>query len=198
MILSAFLAARYAQGSPLSLAASLVFEQSYGPVEGDSASLAELCALLSALADAPIRQDRAVTGSVDQHGRVQAVGGVNEKIEGFFDLCQARGLSGTQGVLIPRSNVQHLMLRDDVVAAAEAGRFHVWPVDDIDTALALLTDTPAGPPDARGVMPADSLNQRITRRLIDLSSKRQHWGVGGAKTGATRSGDRGHRRGSGG
>jgi predicted ATP-dependent protease len=182
MILSSFLAARYAQGMPLSLAASLVFEQSYGPVEGDSASLAELCALLSALAGVPVRQDRAVTGSVDQHGRVQAVGGVNEKIEGFFDLCRARGLSGSQGVLIPRANVQHLMLRDDVVAAAEAGRFHVWPVDDVDTALSLLTDTPAGPPDSRGVMPEGSLNQRVTQRLLELSERRQRWAAGSARS----------------
>ena len=182
MILSAFLAARYAQGTPLSLAASLVFEQSYGPVEGDSASLAELCALLSALAGVPVRQDRAVTGSVDQHGRVQAVGGVNEKIEGFFELCRARGLSGTQGVLIPHANVQHLMLRDEVVAAAEAGRFHVWPVDDVDAALALLTGTRAGTPDARGVMPEGSINQRVTQRLLDLSQRRQRWAAPGAKT----------------
>ena len=151
-------------------------------MEGDSASLAELCALLSALAGVPVRQDRAVTGSVDQHGRVQAVGGVNEKIEGFFELCRARGLSGTQGVLIPHANVQHLMLRDEVVAAAEAGRFHVWPVDDVDAALALLTGTRAGTPDARGVMPEGSINQRVTQRLLDLSQRRQRWAAPGAKT----------------
>jgi len=122
MILSSFLGARYAHSVPLSLAASLVFEQSYGPVEGDSASLAELCALLSVLSGVPILQSLAVTGSVNQHGRVQAVGGVNEKIEGFFDVCAARGLTGAQGVVIPAGNVKHLMLREDVVAAAREGR----------------------------------------------------------------------------
>ncbi len=125
LILSGFLAGRYALDTPMSLFASLVFEQSYGGVEGDSASSAELYALLSALAEVPLRQDLAVTGSVNQHGEVQAIGGVNEKIEGFFDICAARGLTGTQGVLIPQANVQHLMLREDVVEACAAGRFAV-------------------------------------------------------------------------
>ena len=120
MILWGFLAGRYAQDVPLSLAATLVFEQSYGGVDGDSASSAELYALLSALAEVPIRQSLAVTGSVNQRGEVQAIGGVNEKIEGFFDVCAARGLDGQQGVLIPQSNVQHLMLREDVVEAVHA------------------------------------------------------------------------------
>ena len=123
LILSGFLAGRYALDTPMSLFASLVFEQSYGGVEGDSASSAELYALLSALAEFPIRQDLAVTGSVNQHGQVQAIGGVNEKIEGFFDICQKRGLTGTQGVLIPSANVQHLMLRRDVIEACSAGKF---------------------------------------------------------------------------
>ena len=123
LILSGFLAGRYALDTPMSLYASLVFEQSYGGVEGDSASSAELYALLSALAESPLRQDLAVTGSVNQHGVVQAIGGVNEKIEGFFDICAARGLTGTQGVLIPAANAQHLMLRADVVEACAAGRF---------------------------------------------------------------------------
>ena len=128
LILSGFIAGRYALDTPMSLFASLVFEQSYGGVEGDSASSAELYALLSALADVPLRQDLAVTGSVNQHGEVQAIGGVNEKIEGFFDICRARGLTGTQGVLIPQSNVQHLMLRHDVIDACAAGRFAVYPI----------------------------------------------------------------------
>ena len=146
LILGGFLAGRYALDAPMSLHASLVFEQSYGGVEGDSASLAEACALLSALADAPLRQDLAVTGSINQHGEVQAIGGVNEKIEGFFDLCTARGLSGTQGVLIPAANAQHLMLRADVVEACAAGRFSVSTVASVDDALQALTGTAASPP----------------------------------------------------
>ncbi len=144
LILSGFLGQRFASERPLSLAASLVFEQSYSGVEGDSASCAELVALLSALAELPVRQGRAITGSVNQHGQVQPIGGVNEKIEGFFDVCRVRGLTGDQGVLIPASNVKHLMLREDVVEAAEPGRFQVWPVATVDEALELLTGVPAG------------------------------------------------------
>lgn len=173
LILSSFLATRYASNLPLSLSATLTFEQTYGEVEGDSASMAELCALLSALAGLPIRQSLAVTGSVDQHGRMQAIGGVNEKIEGFFDICQARGLTGEQGVLIPQSNVKHLMLRRDVVEACADGRFHVWPVADVDEAIELLTGTPAGAPDEQGVVPEGSVNYRVAARLIEFSSLRQ-------------------------
>jgi len=169
LILSSFLAGRYARNQPLSLSASLVFEQSYGHVDGDSASLAETCALLSDLAGAPIRQSLAVTGSINQLGQVQAIGGVNEKIEGFFDTCAARGLTGEQGVLIPSSNVQHLMLRHDVVAAVAAGRFHVWAVDSVDQAASLLTGLSAGEPDAQGEYPAGSLNQRVMARLKELT-----------------------------
>jgi len=179
MILSAFLAARYAQDLPLSLSASLVFEQSYGPVEGDSASLAELCALLSALAGVPIKQSLAVTGSVNQHGRVQPIGAVNEKVEGFFDICRARGLTGDQGVLIPSGNVKHLMLRDDVVAAAAAGQFHVFAVEDVDEAIELLTGIPAGVADAAGVMPRGTVNFRVEARLAELSAMRRDYGVNG-------------------
>jgi len=132
LILSGFLAARYAPDHPLSLSASLVFEQSYGAVEGDSASSAELYALLSALSGVPIRQTFAVTGSVNQYGVVQGIGGVNEKIEGFFDLCKARGELEGQGVIIPASNVRHLMLCQEVVDAAQAGIFHVYAVETID------------------------------------------------------------------
>jgi len=173
LILSSFLATRYAVNLPLSLSATLTFEQTYGEVEGDSASMAELCALLSALAGLPIKQSLAVTGSVDQHGRMQAIGGVNEKIEGFFDICHARGLTGEQGVLIPQSNVKHLMLRADVVEACAAGRFHVWPVGGVDEAIELLTATPAGVPDERGVVPEGSVNYRVATRLIEFSSLRQ-------------------------
>jgi len=176
-ILSAFLAARFARHQPLSLAASLVFEQSYSPVEGDSASLGELCALLSALADVPIRQALAVTGSVNQFGEVQAIGGVNEKIEGFFDLCNARGLTGEQGVIIPQANVRHLMLRQDVLDAAAHGQFHVHAVRTVDEAMSALTGMPAGAPDSKGVIPPGTLNHRVATALARMSSIR-HGGDG--------------------
>jgi predicted ATP-dependent protease len=165
LILSGFLAGRYALDTPMSLFASLVFEQSYGVVEGDSASSAELYTLLSALADVPLRQDLAVTGSVNQHGEIQAIGGVNEKIEGFFDICEKRGLTGTQGVLIPQANVQHLMLRKDVIDACAAGRFAVYPIATINEGIALLTGIAAGERGADGAYPPDSVNRRIENRL---------------------------------
>lgn len=173
LILSGFLGARYAADRPLSLSASLVFEQSYGGVEGDSASLAELYALLSALAEVPVKQSLGVTGSVNQRGEVQAIGGVNEKIEGFFDLCKARGLTGEQGVLIPASNVQHLMLRHDVVEAVEAGKFHVYPVETIDQGMEVLTGVEAGDRDGEGNFPEGSINHRVEARLIELAEKRK-------------------------
>jgi predicted ATP-dependent protease len=175
LILQGFLGARYARDKPLALAASLVFEQSYGGVDGDSASAAELYALLSALAEVPIAQGRAVTGSVDQHGRIQAIGAVNEKIEGFFDVCAARGLTGDQGVLIPEANRPHLMLRDDVVAAAAAGRFHVWPVTTVDQGMTLLTGLDAGTRRRDGRFPARSLNGRVDARLSDLADAARHF-----------------------
>jgi lon-related putative ATP-dependent protease len=173
LILSSFLASRYAAEQPLSLAASLVFEQTYGQVEGDSASVAELCALLSSLANAPIRQSLAVTGSVDQFGRVQAIGAVNEKIEGYFDICSRRGLTGQQGVLIPAANVAHLMLHRDVVDAAAAGQFHIYAVETVDEALELLTGIAVGAPDAEGKLPEGSLNQRVAQRLEHLAELRR-------------------------
>ncbi|THF67465.1 ATP-dependent protease [Pseudothauera nasutitermitis] len=181
LILTAFLASRYARHQPLSLSASLVFEQSYAPVEGDSASLAELCALLSALADVPIRQSLAITGSVNQFGGVQAIGGVNEKIEGFFDLCAARGLTGEQGVVIPTACVRHLMLRDDVVDAVAAGRFAVHAVDSVDQAMEVLTGLPAGVADAKGILPRDTLNWRVAAALADMTAARHGWDDGSAR-----------------
>jgi len=169
LILSSFLAARYARNQPLALSASLVFEQSYGFIEGDSASLAELSALLSNLADVPIRQSLAITGSVNQLGQSQVIGSVNEKIEGFFDICAARGLTGEQGVLIPAANVKHLMLRHDVVAAAEAGQFRIFPVETVDQAIAILTGLPAGEADASGSYPEGSVNYRVAARLAELA-----------------------------
>jgi predicted ATP-dependent protease len=175
LILSGFLAGRYALDTTMSLFASLVFEQSYSGVEGDSASSAELYALLSALAESPLRQDLAVTGSVNQHGEVQAIGGVNEKIEGFFDLCKARGLSGTQGVLIPQSNVQHLMLRRDVVEACAAGRFAVYPIVTIDEGISLLTGVEAGVRSDDGRYPAGSINRLVEDRLRAFAEVRRRF-----------------------
>jgi lon-related putative ATP-dependent protease len=171
LILSGFLGGRFGANRPLSLNASLVFEQSYGGVDGDSASAAELFALLSVLAEAPIKQSFAVTGSVDQRGQIQAIGGVNEKIEGFFDSCRITGFTGRQGVIIPASNVRHLMLRRDVVAAAEEGRFAIFPMDTVDQGIELLTGIPAGQPDAGGNYPEGTLNHRIAARLDAFAAK---------------------------
>ena len=186
LILSGFIAGRYAANKPLSLAASLVFEQSYGGVEGDSASSAELYALLSALADAPLKQSLAVTGSVNQHGAVQAIGGVNEKIEGFFDICRSRGLTGEQGVLIPAANVKNLMLRHDVVEAAAAGKFHIYPVDTVDQGIEILTGVPAGARDASGQFPAGTINHRVERRLVEFADRARAPGAPAAPRGARR------------
>ncbi len=177
LILSGYLAGRYALDAPMSLFASLVFEQSYGGIDGDSASSAELYALLSALAEAPLRQDLAVTGSVNQHGEVQAIGGVNEKIEGFFDICRARGLTGTQGVLIPQANVQHLMVRRDVIEACAAGRFSIYPITRISEGIALLTGTPAGERGDGGLYPAGSINRRAEDRLRAFADVRKSFGA---------------------
>lgn len=170
LILSSFLSARYARAQPFSVSASLVFEQSYGTVEGDSASLAELCAIISSLAELPINQALAVTGSVNQHGRVQPIGGVNEKIEGFFDVCQAIGLTGTQGVIIPSANLKNLMLRQTVVDAARAGGFRVYAVDTVDDALELLTGIPAGERTEAGEFPETSVNGRVENRLKEFAA----------------------------
>ncbi len=175
LILSNYLASHYAPDHPLSLSASLVFEQSYGPVEGDSASTAELCALLSALAEIPIKQNIAITGSVNQFGLTQAIGGVNQKIEGFFDLCQARGLNGNQAVIIPSANVQHLMLRTRVIDAVADGKFYIYESSCIDECMELLTGVEAGQRDDKGNFPEGSLNQRIKARLIEFANKRQQF-----------------------
>jgi len=173
LILSGYLGQRYAPETPLSLSASLVFEQSYSGVEGDSASLAELYALLSAIAGVPLRQDLAITGSVNQHGGVQAIGGVNEKIEAFFDLCRARTLSGRQGVMIPRSNIIHLMLRSDVVDAVRNGQFHVYAIDSVDAGLEVLSGLAAGEANSAGEFSEGSFNERVRKRLAALAESRQ-------------------------
>ncbi len=165
LILQGFLAGHFLPRAKLSLSASLVFEQSYGGVDGDSASSTELYALLSALSELPLRQDLAITGSVNQKGEVQAIGGVNEKIEGFFDICAARGLTGKQGVMIPKANVVHLMLRDDVVAAAANAQFHIYPIATIADGIALLTGVAAGARDEEGVYPEESVFGLVEARL---------------------------------
>jgi lon-related putative ATP-dependent protease len=176
LILSGFMGERYATDTPLALSASLVFEQSYAGIEGDSASSAELYALLSAIAGVPIKQSLAVTGSVNQHGQVQAIGGVNQKIEGFFDVCKAQGLTGDQGVLIPASNVQHLMLRRDVVDAVREGLFHVYSVDSIDRGMEILTGVPSGEKDEEGNYPRDSINYLVARRLEKMAERSKRFG----------------------
>lgn len=177
LILAGYLSSTYALDVPMSLHASLVFEQSYGGVDGDSASSAELYALLSALSGVPIRQGLAVTGSVNQMGDVQAIGGVNEKIEGFFDTCKARGLTGTQGVLIPASNVDHLMLRPDVVDAAKDRKFRVIPVKTIDAGIAILTGRVAGRRGRDGQFPPDTINALVEQKLRSFAATRKLFAV---------------------
>jgi predicted ATP-dependent protease len=176
LILSGYLSAMFGQEMPLSLSASLVFEQSYGGVDGDSASSTELYALLSAIAEVPIKQSLAVTGSVNQYGEVQAIGGVNEKIEGFYDVCNSRGLTGDQGVLIPRSNTKHLVLRPDVVQAVADGRFYVYPVARIDEGIELLTGMPAGIRGADGAFPEGTVFRKVADRLRAMAETRQKFG----------------------
>jgi predicted ATP-dependent protease len=169
MILSGYLAAKYTQDKPLNLSARLVFEQSYSDVEGDSASSTELYAILSALSGLPIKQGIAVTGSINQKGEVQAIGGVNEKIEGFFEVCQMSGLNGEHGVIIPESNVTNLMLKEEVVEAVEKGKFHVWAVKTIDEGIEILTGVPAGQWQEDGSFEEGSVNDRVDKRLKEMA-----------------------------
>lgn len=169
LIISGFLGGRYGCDQTLSLSASLTFEQSYEEVEGDSASAAELFALLSAIAAIPLRQDRAVTGSINQYGQVQAIGGVNQKIEGFFATCKAKGLTGEQGILIPRANLPNLMLREDVIEAVKSKQFHVWAFSNIDEGLELLTDQTAGVRQEDGSYPKGTFNYAVTTRLAEFA-----------------------------
>jgi predicted ATP-dependent protease len=172
LILSGYITATFGTDIPLSLSASLVFEQSYGGVDGDSASSAELYVLLSAISGIPIKQSFAVTGSVNQHGEVQAIGGVNEKIEGFFDICKSRGLTGEQGVLIPKSNVKHLVLRPDVVAAVAEKRFYIYPVERIEQGIELLTGMPAGERGKDGKFPEGTIFRKVADRLGEMAEAR--------------------------
>ncbi|MDD5189490.1 MAG: hypothetical protein PHE50_00425, partial [Dehalococcoidales bacterium] len=161
---------------PLSLSARLVFEQSYDEVDGDSASSTELYVLLSRLAEAPIKQGIAVTGSVNQKGEVQAIGGVNEKIEGFFEICRYKGLNGQQGVIIPASNVMHLMLKDEVVKSIKTGKFHIYPVNTIDEGIEILTGQKAGKRLKSGNFEPKSINDSVQKRLISMSNKMRNYG----------------------
>jgi len=181
MILNGYVTEKYVRDIPLSLSARLVFEQSYEEVEGDSASSTELYAILSRLADVPLKQYIAVTGSVNQKGEVQAIGGLNEKVEGFFEVCKAKGLNGKQGVLIPASNVRNLMLKEEVAEAVKAGKFHIYPVNTIDEGLEVLTGLKAGQPLEDGSYETDSINDRVHKRLIALAEKLRDFGKGGEK-----------------
>ncbi|VVM04731.1 hypothetical protein MAMC_00196 [Methylacidimicrobium cyclopophantes] len=181
LILSGFLAGRYVPEEPLSLAATLVFEQSYGIVEGDSASCAELCALLSTLAEAPIRQSLAITGSINQKGQVQAIGGVNEKVESFFEICRARTLTGRQGVIVPAANVDHLVLRRELLEMVDQGLFHLYAVRTVDEAMELLTGLPAGERGPDGRYPEESLNGRVERKLLEFARRARSLSAGGEK-----------------
>ncbi len=165
LTLTGYFGGQYGASGPLSMEASLSFEQLYNDIEGDSASCAELYALISAVGEIPLRQDLAVTGAVDQCGHVMAIGGVNEKIEGFFEVCKARGLTGTQGVIIPKANVKSLMLDDTVVDAVRGGMFHIYAVSSVDEGITLLTGLPAGARDHSGRFPEDSVHGRVARRL---------------------------------
>jgi len=180
LTLIGYLGGRYAQNRPLTLSASITFEQLYSGVDGDSASSAELYALLSALAGLPIDQGIAVTGSINQYGQIQPIGGVNEKIEGFFAACKALGMTGRQGVVIPVQNVENLMLKDEVVEAVRDGRFHIWAISTVDEGLALLTGVPAGEPDEQGQYPPDTVHGRVHARLEELAQGLKAFGVRGA------------------
>jgi len=178
LILSGYLRGKYAQDKPLSMSASLCFEQSYSGIDGDSASSTELYAILSSLANLPLRQDIAVTGSVNQKGEIQPIGGVNEKIEGFFDICKAKGLTGTQGVIIPELNVPDLMLRDDIVKAVAEGKFHIYPVKTVDEGIEILTGVKAGKKKKDGTYEEETVHYLVNKRLEELASKLTEFEVG--------------------
>ena len=171
MILNGYIMEKYARDIPLSLSARLVFEQSYEEVDGDSASSAELYTLLSHLSDTPIKQHIAVTGSVNQKGEVQAIGGLNEKIEGFFEVCRAQGLNDHQGVMIPASNTRNLMLKEEVVNAIREGKFHIYPVSTIDEGIEVLTGVKSGKRIENGSFEPDSINDRVQKHLTNLAER---------------------------
>ena len=174
LIMSSYLGTHYAKNKLLAMSASLAFEQSYGEVNGDSATLAELCVLLSAIAEQPLKQTMAITGSMNQHGEVQAIGGVNDKIEGFFDICKEIEFTGKQGVIIPQDNVQHLMLRHDVIKAVKAGQFQIHAVANVEQALALLTDMNVGDLSADSNYPEGSFNALVANRIEQWAERHKH------------------------
>ncbi len=178
MILNGFFGERYAQDKPMALSASVCFEQSYGGIEGDSASTTELYGLLSALADLPIKQGIAVTGSVNQRGQVQPIGGVNEKIEGFYAVCKAKGITGEQGVIIPKANEKNLMLKKELIEAVEDGSFHIWSVETVDQGIEILTGVPAGERQEDGEWPEDTVNSKVDRRLRKMAETARKFGKG--------------------
>jgi predicted ATP-dependent protease len=181
MTLAGYLAGKFAGSHPFAMSASLTFEQTYSEVEGDSASVAELAAILSSLADLPIHQWLAVTGSVNQLGEIQPIGGVNEKIEGFFESCSRKGLTGRQGVVIPARNTKHLALRRDVVEAVESGHFSVYAVNTIEEALELLTGIAAGERGLDRAYPPDTVFGRAAQRLEEMAQAVAEWGEGEEK-----------------
>ena len=181
ILLTGYLGGRYAHERPLSFSATICFEQSYEGVEGDSASSTELYALLSALSGLPLRQEVAVTGSVNQLGRIQPIGGVNHKIEGFFEICRLKGLNGRQGVVIPRSNERHLMLSDEVIEAVRQGTFHIWSVETIDQGIEILTGVPAGERQEDGSFPEGTVNFLVDRRLREMQEQMRKVAASGDK-----------------
>jgi predicted ATP-dependent protease len=176
LILGGYLGSKYAQQNPLSVSSTVCFEQSYDGVDGDSASSTELYAILSSLAEVPIQQGIAVTGSVNQNGEVQAIGGVNQKIEGHYDVCRVKGLTGKQGVMIPRANLRNLMLRPDVVEAARQGKFHIYAVSAIDEGIEVLTGLPAGQRDENGAYPEGSVNHLVLKKLQEYTDRQKKFG----------------------
>ena len=183
LILGGYLRGKYAQDKPLTLTTSICFEQSYGGIDGDSASSTEVYAILSSLAEIPIRQEVAVTGSVNQNGEIQPIGGVNQKIEGFFDVCKVRGLTGTQGVMIPHQNIGDLMLRKDIVTAVSEGQFHIYPVKTIDQGIEILTGVPAGEKKPDGAYPEGTVNFRVNKKLTDLAKSMKEFETAEEKKG---------------
>ncbi|MBM3120206.1 MAG: ATP-dependent protease, partial [Chloroflexi bacterium] len=177
LILSGYMGWKYAQDNPLSLSASLCFEQSYEGVEGDSAASAELYALLSSLSDMPIRQDIAVTGSVNQKGEIQPIGGVNQKIESFFQVCKAKGLNGSQGVMIPQRNLRNLMLRQEVMDSVKQGKFHVYAVSTVDEGIEVLTGVKAGEKNEDGSYPDGTINYKVGKKLKEMAAKLRQFTV---------------------
>jgi predicted ATP-dependent protease len=188
MILTSFLKERFAHNKPLSVRASFCFEQSYGMVEGDSASSTELFALLSALARVPIDQGIAVTGSVSQKGEIQPVGGVTRKVEAFYEICRHKGLNGSHGVIIPAKNVRNLMLKQEVVESVKEGRFHIWPIFTVEEGVAILTGMEAGALQPDGSYPEGTFFRKVDERLAELAEIVRRFGEKGEEAGKEKSG----------